>query len=90
MLGKCKVGNSNSDKKLIQSEAKSITWAKRGYFRQLPIFTCLGHLPFNSTRIKSCAAAAADFQHPLKVIQVVSRNVRHSGACEKLAGQVFR
>ena len=26
-----------------------------------------GHLPSASIRIKSCAAAAADFQHPLKV-----------------------
>ena len=28
------------------------------------------HLPSTSTKIKSCAAAAADFQHPLKAVQV--------------------
>ena len=32
------------------------------------------HLPSTSTRIKSCVAAAADFQHPLKGVQVESKN----------------
>ena len=31
--------------------------------------TTNGHLPSTSTRIKSCAAAAADLQHPLKGVQ---------------------
>ena len=34
---------------------------------QLHFASCHGHLPSTSTRIKSCDAAAADFQHPLKV-----------------------
>ena len=33
---------------------------------QLQIGTCQGCLPSTSTGIKSCAAAAADLQHPLK------------------------
>ena len=36
---------------------------------QLQIGTCHGHLPSNSTRIKSCAAAADDLQQPLKGVQ---------------------
>ena len=32
------------------------------------------HLPSTPTRIKSCAAAAADFEHALKGVQVESRN----------------
>ena len=32
------------------------------------------HLPFTSARIKSCAAAADDLQHPLKDFRVESRN----------------
>ena len=32
------------------------------------------HLPSTSTRIKSCAAAGADFQHPLKGVQSGDRN----------------
>ena len=36
---------------------------------QLQVGTCRGHLPSTSTRIKSCAAAAADLQHPLKGVQ---------------------
>ena len=39
------------------------------YLYQLQIFTCHGHFPSTSTRIKSGAAAAADFQHPLKGAQ---------------------
>ena len=31
-------------------------------------------LPFTSARIKSCAAAAGDLQHPLKDFRVNSRN----------------
>ena len=34
---------------------------------QIGIFHC--HLPSTSTSIKSCAAAAADLQHPLKGVQ---------------------
>ena len=34
---------------------------------QLQTDTCHWHLPSTSTRIKSCATAAADFQHPVKV-----------------------
>ena len=36
---------------------------------QLRIGIFHGHLPSNSTKIKSGAAAAADFQHPLKGVQ---------------------
>ena len=36
---------------------------------QLQIGTCHWHLPPTSTRIKSCAAVAADFQHPLRGVQ---------------------
>ena len=41
---------------------------------QLQVGTCRGHLPSTSTRIKSCTAAAADRQHPLKECRVESRN----------------
>ena len=41
---------------------------------QLQIATCQGHLPSASTRIKSCATAAADLQHSLKEFRVESRN----------------
>ena len=34
-----------------------------------PLSTTNWHLPATSARIKSCAAAAADFQHPLKGFQ---------------------
>ena len=40
----------------------------------LQIGTCHGCLPSISTRIKSCAAAAADLHHPLKEFRVESRN----------------
>jgi len=46
-------------------------------------------LPSTSTRIKSCAAAAADLQHPLKEPRMESRNEALS-APQNLAGQVFR
>ena len=46
------------------------------------------HLPFTSTRIKSCAAAAADLQHPLEEFKVKSRNEALC-ALGKLAAQVF-
>ena len=36
---------------------------------QLQIGICHGHLPSSSTRIKLCAAAAADFQYPRKGVQ---------------------
>ena len=36
---------------------------------QLQTDTCHWHLPSTSTRIKSCATAAADFQHPMKGVQ---------------------
>ena len=36
---------------------------------------CHGCLPSTSTKIKPCAAAAADLQHPLKEFRVESRNV---------------
>ena len=35
----------------------------------IQIGTCHGHLPSASTRIKSCAAAASNFQHSLKRVQ---------------------
>ena len=41
-----------------------------------------------STRIKSCAAAAADLQHPLEEFKVKSRNEALC-ALGKLAAQVF-
>ena len=52
--------------------------------------TTIGHLPSNATRIKSCAAAAADFQHPLKGAQGGKRERRYTVLGEKLAGQAFR
>ena len=36
---------------------------------QPQVGTCHGCLPFTSTRIKSCAIAAADLQHLLKEVQ---------------------
>ena len=36
---------------------------------QLQIGTRHGHLPSTSTRIRLCAAEAADFQQPLKGVQ---------------------
>ena len=41
---------------------------------QLQIGTCHGCLPSTSTRIKSCAAAVADLQHPLTELRMDSRN----------------
>ena len=38
------------------------------------IGTCHGCLPSTSTRIKSCAAAVADLQHPLTELRMESRN----------------
>ena len=46
------------------------------------------HLPGTSMRIKSCAATAADLQHPLKEFRVEGRNEAFC-APRKLAGQVF-
>ena len=46
------------------------------------------HSPSTSTRSKLCAAATADFQHPLKGVQ--GGELRHSVLWEKLAEQVFR
>jgi len=45
-----------------------------------------------STRIKSCAAAAADLAHPLKEFNVESRNEAPcaQGRGRGLAGQVIR
>ena len=40
------------------------------------IGTCHGSLPSTSTRIQSCAAVAADLQHPLKGVQ--GGEMRHS------------
>ena len=37
--------------------------------RGMVVSTTNWHLPTTPTRIKSCAAAAADFQHPLKGVQ---------------------
>ena len=51
--------------------------------------TCHECLPSTSTRIKSCAATAADLQQPLKKFMVESRNEALC-ASRKLAGQVFR
>jgi len=41
---------------------------------QSQIGPCCGSLPSTSTRIKSCVAAAANLQHPLKEFRVESRN----------------
>ena len=46
------------------------------------------HLASTSTRIKSYAAAASDFQQSLKGVHC--GELRHSGLWEKLAEQVFR
>ena len=35
---------------------------------------CHGHVSSTSAKIKSCAAAAADLQHPCKELAVESRN----------------
>ena len=53
--------------------------------------TGVGHgcLSSTSTKIKSCAAAAADLQHPLEEFRVASRNVALC-ALGKLVGQVSR
>ena len=61
----------------------------KGSTCQLQIGTCHELLPSSSSRIKSCAATAADFQHPLKEFRVESKN---EALCVpgKLAGQVFR
>ena len=39
------------------------------FYWQPQTCSCHGCLSSNSTRIKSCAAAASDLQHPLKVVQ---------------------
>ena len=41
---------------------------------QLQMGACHGHLPSTCTRIKSCAAAAANLQYPLKEFGAESRN----------------
>ena len=56
---------------------------------QPQVGTCHECLPSTSTRIKSCAAAAADLQHPLKKFRLENRN-EVLCAPGKLAGQVFR
>ena len=59
------------------------------FYWQPQTCSCHGCLSSNSTRIKSCAAAASDLQHPLKEFRVESR----SGAlCDPgtLAGHAFR
>ena len=45
------------------------------YLCQLQIGTCHGCLPSTSTRIESRAAAAAGFQHSLKVVQGGQQNL---------------
>ena len=47
-------------------------------------------LPSTSTRIKSCAAAAADFQHPLKGVRGGGEKGATLCLGEKLAGRVFK
>ena len=61
----------------------------KGSICELQIGTCHQLLPSTSSRIKSCAATAAEFQHPLKEFRVESRNEAFC-APGKLAGQVFR
>ena len=56
---------------------------------QLQTGTCQGCLPSTSTRIKSCAAAAADLQHLLKGVHG-RVEMRHSVPQERLEEQVFR
>ena len=56
---------------------------------QLQTGTCQGCLPSTSTRIKSCAAAAADLQHLLKGVRGRAE-MRHSVPQERLEEQVFR
>ena len=56
---------------------------------QLQTGTCHGHLPLTSTRLKSCAVAAADLQHLLQGVQ--SGYQEWGSLCSrKLAEQVFR
>ena len=55
----------------------------------LQIGTCHGCLPSISTRIKSCAAAAADFQYPLKGAQGEEQK-EALWALGKLAEQVLQ
>ena len=57
---------------------------------RLQMGTWHGHLPSTSTRIKLCAAAAADLQQPNKEFRVESRNKALCAQREKLAGRVFR
>ena len=57
-------------------------------FCQLQIGSCHWHLPSTSIRIKSCAAAAADFQDPLKGVQGGEKKMRNS-VLRGLAEQVL-
>ena len=50
----------------------------------------IGTCPSTSTRITSSAAAAADFQHPLKGVQGGEQKGGTLRLGKKLAGQVFR
>ena len=51
---------------------------KAAFLCQLQIGTCHGHSLSTSTRIKSCAAAAVDSQHPLKGVEGGEAEMRHS------------
>ena len=57
-------------------------------FFQYILSTTNWHLPSTSTRSKLCAAATADFQHPLKGVQ--GGELRHAVLREKLPKQVFK
>ena len=54
-----------------------------------PIDTCHGHLPSTSTKIKSCASAAAGVQHPLKGVQSLEKKWGILCSGGKLARQIF-
>ena len=47
-------------------------------------------VPSTSARIKSCAAAAADFQYPPERSSGWRAEMRHPVLWEKLAEQIFR
>jgi len=59
------------------------------YSCQLPSGTCHGHLPSTSTKIKSCASAAAGVQHPLKGVQSLEKKWGILCSGGKLARQIF-
>ena len=60
---------------LIWDQQRIVVWVcNKGELSQPQIGTCHGCLPSTFTRIKSCAAIAADLQYPLKEFRVERSN----------------